>query len=256
MAAPAVGVDPDAQAFFDRVTAAGGTLTSTEEDAVNTLVLDLKSYSIWADIKAAYPMVGSSAAACAQNLKSSSFTGTFYGGITYVSTGVAGDGISGYMDTFLVPNTDLSYNDQSYICYIRNAPQDAKILLGAVDSSFNGINFFPYYSTSGYCTINEFVVANPFTAISLAGCFILSRKNSNDKKLFYNGGSPETITSTATNYTVPSIYLMSRNGGTPLQFATTVEFAFASIGNGLSDAQAGNYYTAIQAFQTTLSRQV
>jgi uncharacterized protein (DUF927 family) len=32
--------------------------------------------------------------------------------------------------------------------------------------------------------------------------------------------------------------------------------AFASIGDGLSDTEAGNLYTAVQAFQTTLGRQV
>ena len=32
------GFDPDAQAFFDRVTTAGGTLTTTEKNATNQLV--------------------------------------------------------------------------------------------------------------------------------------------------------------------------------------------------------------------------
>jgi phage major head subunit gpT-like protein len=33
-----VGYDSDAQAFFDRVTTASGSLSTTEQDAVNTLV--------------------------------------------------------------------------------------------------------------------------------------------------------------------------------------------------------------------------
>jgi len=32
--------------------------------------------------------------------------------------------------------------------------------------------------------------------------------------------------------------------------------AFASIGDGITDTEASNFYTAVQAFQTTLSRQV
>ena len=74
------GFDSDAQAYFDRVTTAGGTLTTTEKTAVNQLVINLKANSLWTPMKAIYPMVGSSAAACAQNLKSSSFTGTFSSG--------------------------------------------------------------------------------------------------------------------------------------------------------------------------------
>ena len=71
-----VSYDADAQAFFTRVTSAGGTLSATEKLATNQLVLDMKSAGIWSSMKAIYPMVGASAAACAQNLKSSSFTGT------------------------------------------------------------------------------------------------------------------------------------------------------------------------------------
>jgi hypothetical protein len=37
-----VGYDSDAQAFFDRVTTASGSLSTTEQDAVKQLVLDLK----------------------------------------------------------------------------------------------------------------------------------------------------------------------------------------------------------------------
>ena len=59
--------DADAQAYFDRVTAAGGTLSATEQNAVNTLTVNLKSNGLWTLLKAIYPMVGASAAACAQN---------------------------------------------------------------------------------------------------------------------------------------------------------------------------------------------
>jgi hypothetical protein len=34
------------------------------------------------------------------------------------------------------------------------------------------------------------------------------------------------------------------------------QFAFASIGDGLTNTEAANFYTAVQAYQTTLSRQV
>jgi hypothetical protein len=40
------GFDADAQAFFDRVTTAGGSLSTTEQDAVNTWFSD-ESDGIW-----------------------------------------------------------------------------------------------------------------------------------------------------------------------------------------------------------------
>jgi hypothetical protein len=106
--------DADAQAFFNRVTAAGGSLTATEQTAVNTLVLELKGYSIWSSMKAIYPMVGASAAACAQNLKSASFTGTFTSGWTFASTGVTPNGTSAFMNTTLNSLNDLTLNNYSF----------------------------------------------------------------------------------------------------------------------------------------------
>ena len=96
--------DADAVAFFGRVTTAGGSLSATEKAAVNTLVVQMKADGTWTPMKAIYPMVGASAAACAQNLKSASFTGTFSSGWTFASTGVTGNGTSAYMDTLLIPH--------------------------------------------------------------------------------------------------------------------------------------------------------
>jgi len=79
------GIDADWLAYYNRVIAAGGSLSTTEQNATKTLVADLKTAGIWSSMKAIYPMVGASAAACAQNLKSSSFTGTFTSGWTFSS---------------------------------------------------------------------------------------------------------------------------------------------------------------------------
>jgi hypothetical protein len=47
----------------------------------------------------------------------------------------------------------------------------------------------------------------------------------------------------ALNYTTPVLY-------------STKQCAFATIGSGLTDGEAAALYTSIQAFQTTLARQV
>ena len=61
----APAVDPDAQAF---ITAAAIT-DPTQQSAINTLVVDLKGYSIWTKFKAIYPVVGGIASSHAVNLK-------------------------------------------------------------------------------------------------------------------------------------------------------------------------------------------
>ena len=136
MQSQGAAVDPDAAAFFARVTAAGGTLSATEESAVNTLVIQMKADGIWTPMKAIYPMVGASAAACAQNLKSSSFTGTFSSGWTFASTGVKGNGSSAYMDSTLNPSVSLSQNSTHISYYTRTDTFAASYEIGARSSFF------------------------------------------------------------------------------------------------------------------------
>jgi hypothetical protein len=39
-------------------------------------------------------------------------------------------------------------------------------------------------------------------------------------------------------------------------YYNNAELAFASLGDGLTDTEAANFYTAVQAFQTALSRNI
>ena len=76
-----------------------------------------------------------------------------------------------------------------------------------------------------------------------------------------NGIEQTDSTSLASNSTVLSgynIYIGAYNAylnGTPAQYSNHQQ-ALTSIGNGLTDTEAANYYTAVQAFQTTLGRNV
>jgi hypothetical protein len=243
--------DADAVAFFNRVTTAGGSLSATEKAAVNTLVVQMKADGIWSGMKAIYPMVGASAAACAQNLKSSSFTGTFSSGWTFASTGVTPT--NAYMNTGLNPSTQLSQNSTHISSYIRNTSQG--VLLGSdvsnrlwIAPNFNG--------TQKYLEINTGATTTPSTTISTAvGLWIGSRTTSTSSKL-YNNSTTNYSHSTASNgLDNQNIFISARNTGVASNFSSA-ECAFASIGEGLTDTQASNLYTAVQAMQTTLSRQV
>lgn len=245
--------DADAFAFFERT---GGTLSVLEQQAINQLVLDLKSYGIWAFMKAIYPMVGASAAACAQNLRSSSFTGVFNGGWTFSSTGVTGNGTNGFFDTLFVISDNLSFDSQSYTIY-KASVQNATIAEFGVnlgDNTGTGL-----YLKDGYGHINTFITNQVFSSSLIAGNYILNRPNGTTKKLFRNGVLFETRSDTALNlnYGTRRLYLSGRNDNNAgAVLVSNTQTRFFSIGDGLTDTQANNFYTAIQAFQTTLGRQV
>jgi hypothetical protein len=155
--------DPDALAFFARVTAAGGSLTATEKSAVTTLVIQMKADGTWTPMKAIYPMVGASAAACAQNLKSSSFTGTFTSGWTFASTGVTPNGTSAYFDTTLVPNTDLTLTSGHLSFYSRTNNNTGVYDMGAGDGTIQQ-NLITRYSDDKFYAC----YGNPGQVLSIA----------------------------------------------------------------------------------------
>ena len=258
--------DADAVAFFGRVTNDGGSLSLTEKQAVNQLVLDLKANSLWTPMKAIYPMVGASAAACRQNLKSSSFTGTFTAtGWTFASTGVTPNGTSAYMDTGCNPSlltNWISNNHQSF--YSRTQTP-----------SGSGWNMGVGFSTTGSPLFGLAVVRSGNSAIYDSGGYLVARitstqtdgrafwlgtcNASNSRKFVKNGSIIATNTTTdvisASNANIAIGALMDTATSSP-NFFMSQQCAFASIGDGLTDAQASNFYTAVQAFQTTLSRNV
>ena len=253
-------VDPDWLAYYNRVIAAGGSLSTTEQNATKTLVADLKSAGIWSSMKAVYPMVGASAAACAQNLKSSSFTGTFSSGWTFASTGVTGNGTSAYMDTGFNPSLNLTTTSGHHSAYLRtNLSISGQYAYGCETNTLNRMVLFPYSFGVGW--ISDLYDNSQSRISSNSGNstgFVLgSRSSSSSHKLFRNGSQIAASTN-STNGTLPNLnyYISAYNSLNTAAFYNTNQLAFYSIGDGLTDTQASNFYTAVQAFQTTLSRQV
>jgi hypothetical protein len=245
--------DPDAQAFFNRVTSAGGTLSTTEKDATNQLVLDMKSAGIWSGMKAIYPMVGASAAACAQNLKSASFEGSFTAtGWTFASTGVTGNGTSAYFDTTLTPSTSLSLNNTSVSYYIANDYNlEAKDIICTGQGSYVG----SYTTAVMEVLVNDSGAAGVTPTIK-KGLFTFSRIISTESKTYANNLQTFTNVKTSsflTNFAI-RIGCLYENGSNS-RF-TTNSIRFAHLGDGLTDTQASDFYTAVQAFQVSLSRSV
>lgn len=252
MQSQGAAVDPDAAAFFARVTAAGGTLSATEESAVNTLVIQMKADGIWTPMKAIYPMVGASAAACAQNLKSSSFTGTFSSGWTFASTGVKGNGSSAYMDSTLNPSVSLSQNSTHISYYTRTDTFAASYEIGARSSFFLDLAIRYGGTTYGGVYAGE----SSFLDASSLGLYQSNRIVSNEQTVWKNGVKSVTGGLSSNAPMNLNVFIGAYNNGGSASNYSVRECAFASIGDGLTDTQASDFYTAVQAMQTTLSRQV
>ena len=250
-------VDADWLAYYNRVIAAGGSLTTTEQNATKTLVADLKANGLWTPMKAIYPMVGASAAACAQNLKSSSFTGTFTSGWTFASTGATPNGTSSYMDSGVIPSSNLTSGNTHASVYLRtNTAAGNKQELGSIASDeFTMI--VKYTGDVAYPIIcnNANVFYPSYSNTNSQGMWTINRVNTSNIQ-YYNRGTNVIDTLQTNGMSTRSIYLGARNNNGNADRFSDRQLAFASIGDGLSGTNMTNFYTAVQAFQTTLSRQV
>ena len=256
-------VDSDAQAF---ITAAGIS-DSTQQSAVNTLVTSLKSAGIWSKMKAIYPFVGGTATSHKFNLKDprdldAAYRLVFNGGWTHSSTGALPNGTNGYANTYLTPSTNLTnYNAHSSI-YSRTNGNNSGFDLGStiINTWVREFLLTPYRSGQAISGLydyngNDQIVVSSNSGIGFFNNTITSQTS---QKLYKNG---VVIGSNTNNHTSSPpefpIWLGAVNasnvGGVEW---TNRQLAFTSIGDGLTDAEASALYTAVQAFQTTLGRQV
>jgi hypothetical protein len=257
---PTPAVDPDAQAF---ITAASIT-DPTQQAAINTLVVDLKGYSIWTKFKAIYPIVGGTASQHKYNLKDprdldAAFRLTFATGWTHSANGMLPNGAT-YANTFFKPSTEgLTYNNNHLSYYSRTSTAYDFYDMGS--GTVGNTDMLSLWirrtaNTSGYDS--GAVSTNRLTVTNTDGKgFYNNTAPSTTAKIFKNGSSIASKTNSASSISNINVQIGAflESGGFGYSYGNK-QCAFASIGNGLTDTEAANFYTAVQAYQTTLSRQV
>lgn len=244
-------IDPDAQAF---ITAASIT-NPTQQSAINQLVVDLKGYNIWTKFKAIYPILGGVASSHAVNLKTpGTFNLTFASGWTHSANGMTPT--NAYADTSLIPNSVLTLNSTHISCYTRtNTTVFAPLLSSENAVNYNnGLFIWPKYSGNLFSVRINDNSSDAATAVTnTQGLHLATRTAANVKKYRHNNTQVLSNTTVSSALNTSSIYIgASRNNAD----YSTHQIAFASIGDGLTDTDAANFYTAVQAYQTTLGRQV
>lgn len=252
--------DPDAQAFF---TASGLTGT-TNLNAINQLVVDLKSYGIWTKMKAIYPMIGGTAALHKWNLKdpqdtNAAFRLVFAGGWTHSSTGALPGGVNGYANTFLNPNSAFSVNDNIHFSYYSRTNVNATDCeIGVQVTNYlvlsirrNDVASQTFYGLNTTGTFATFVDSN-------SAAFYIGSRIGTAQKGFRNSSLTANTTNTAGARPNGNVFLatLNINGNPDAGLYSAKECAFASLGDGLTDTEAANFYTAVNAYQVALSRNV
>jgi hypothetical protein len=240
----------------------------TQRNAIYNLVADFQSLGLWDKMKAIYPMVGGNANAHKYNLKDpTSYTVTWSGNIKHDSTGI--EFLGGYGDTGFAPFTALTNPTQSsHISLYNNkltlsASSWGLVNMGNSRYTDNGLSLVVDYVEFGQTKFNAYsptsvTVSTGTWPNARLGLFVAARTDVSQSGYYQRGSrtinSTSTIGATATPNS-SNIWLGGESGGAGWG-ARNSAMAFATIGDGLSQSDVDNYYTAVQRFQTTLGRQV
>lgn len=263
--------DPDAQAF---ITASGIT-DPTQQTAINSLVLGLKSNGLWTKMNAIYPFVGGTSSTHKWNLKDprdldAAYRLVFSGGWTHSSTGAKPNGVNAYANTYLIPSAVLNYASLSYYSRTNTAEigtgDSNGIVVGVRSDNTTVNNALNLRIKSNPTNNNDFFYSRTGSAANTSVRVVNSNGlglfsgalDASTSKIYRNGVNlTGTVTTFVRNTPNLSIYIGALNnkgfGGSEYSLK---ESAFAHIGDTLDATEMANLYTVVQAFQTTLGRQV
>jgi len=242
--------DPDAQKFID----SSGITGTTEQLAINNFVQQLKDSSLWAKFLAIYPMVGGSEHTTKLNLKDprnsdAAYRLTFYGSPVYASTGIFFPGVADYADTHLADNAIGACTDACISYYSRTQNTISGYDMGCTDGAV------PYNELSVYSNSADksewFGFSEDRLSPATTGLFMLSSSIANVTR--YRNGIVVSSSGSAPKNSYTNLTILigkSRITAHPGQ----KECALATIGNGLTDAQALTFFNIVQKFENTLSR--
>jgi hypothetical protein len=256
--------DADAFAFVE----AAGLADETQILAINSLVLGLKSNNLWTKMQVIYPFIGGTAYSHKWNLKNTNtFTATFIGALEHNSFGVGSGSIAnGYISS--------NFNDLTDFTNISSS-----VHASAYTTTENGVGgrlqLFWNTRTTAYNEIGLNYQAAPNNLGAFAQAYgdkTGMNASSLGTSLGFNAVTRTGTTQSNFYYKSPTTTLTLSNTGVfqrianrnPIRFlggeygnnGQSAAIGFGSIGEGLSSTDIDNLYTVVQAYQTTLGRNI
>jgi hypothetical protein len=252
-------------AYTARTTAfaiATAITDTTILNALNTFDLGLISNGLDTKMKAVYPFIGGTSTTHKYNFFDPrdldvAFRLQFNGGWTHSSNGLQGNGVNTYADTFFKPfNNFTDGNKGGLNVYSRTNSSLVTVDFGATGDGTGGN--FTLTSNRGANDLTFQTGNIPFasgTITNTLGLIVGSCINSSDRRVYKNGVKLGTeTTNNPLVGTTRTLYVGALNYSS--LFSTVRQYALASVTEGLTDADQTTLYTLVQAFETSLSRQV
>jgi hypothetical protein len=257
---PGPAFDADAAAYLSAVVTAGGTTNPTISAATNTLYTSLKAAGIYSQLTAFYPTIGGTQSSHQVEGKTpgGAYNLTFNGTWSHTSAGMKPVSSSPYATTNLNPFAVYGgTNIMSMGVYTTetNLTGD-RYHLGAYT---DGNNFISLGGRSGsLATFNANTTTFTINSVESYGFLTLSSNGTIANMNLYRS-SFSGNTSNAPEGNLPpnyQMYLGALNLANSYYESSLVNQNFAFFGGYLTPAQITSFQTIVQAFQTSLGRQV
>lgn len=254
-------VDVDVAAFIT----ATAISNSTQISAVAALVKSLKDNSLWTKMKAIYPIVGGVEATHKINLKDprdldAAFRLTFSG--TWVHSAFGAFPAGSIADTHFVPSVHFASADNGSLGFYSRTntgtptPAGPNYDMGCSTAGDLRATIIVCNYWTGATYLDYGTATYPNTTVGDGRGFFCANRISTTVTTGYHNGTQVINQSDDVSQPNFNLYIGGNNtAGTPSYFSTK-QCAFAYTGDGLTPTEHSNLYSAIQAFQTTLGRQV
>ena len=197
------------------------------------------------------------AAAFKYNLKDpqdtdAAFRLKIFGTWTFTPTGAKPNGTNAYMDTNMPSNT--MSNGSTHLSYYSRTDSAAN----SIEMGTESPDFLLWYKAFGFTRANFGVSMDYLPVLSNTKGFLLgSRYTSTNGLIQFNSNQQLKTGLSGDSRSTLKIYLGALNAsGTSANYYSSKQTAFATIGDGLNDAEAAALYTIVQQFQTSMARQV
>ena len=254
------GYDPDAQTYINAVLAAGGTLSTPQQDAINTYFLDLKSDGIFSKLYFNYLYLGGVANSNKINaVNPGTYDLNFQGTWTHSTSGSAAiRNDNTYADTgydagagYSTVNSDWSFGaimkDRLSIFAGYSGVSSPYMIIGVDNTKWD--NYFPN---------NQAIVNSNPTDFWLS----LSRTNNDWYSVYKVGGTSassgltfaSTITDSYTKPTSPMNIYINKINGVGLAMGATYLMTWG--GQKLTNTESNNFLLRINTLLTTFSTQI
>ena len=247
-------LDADASAYIARAA----ITDATQKSAVNDLVVNLKTASLWTKGRAIYPFVGGSDTAHSKNLKADAYNITWSGaGVTHNANGITGNAVTAYGTTGFDFATDGHATEASLYVYCRTAAATNNCdWIGAINS---GSSNRAGLGNAGNAVALLGISSNGLGSSTIAVSSNFSRHVAGNRsgasaQELYADATQATNTEAFTSRCNNDIFLLARNGNGTADKFTNSNLAFAWIGDSLTSGEWSTFRGIIDTFQAALSR--